>query len=63
MRPASKATSACWPAMRPFMTALKAGSVTVYRRRNTTRVFAIEGGFADVTPAGLTILAEQAVES
>jgi len=46
----------------PFMTALKAGAVTVYEG-SSTRVFNIEGGFADVTPAGLTILAEQAVEA
>jgi F-type H+-transporting ATPase subunit epsilon len=46
----------------PFMTALKAGAVTVYEG-STTRVFNIEGGFADVTPAGLTILAEHAVEA
>jgi F-type H+-transporting ATPase subunit epsilon len=46
----------------PFMTALKAGSVKVYDGANT-RVFNIEGGFADVTPQGLTILAEQAVEA
>jgi len=46
----------------PFMTALKAGSVTVYEG-SSTRVFNIEGGFADVTPQGLTILAEHAVEA
>lgn len=46
----------------PFMTALKAGQVTVYDGQ-TQRVFEIEGGFADVTPAGLTILAEHAVEA
>jgi F-type H+-transporting ATPase subunit epsilon len=46
----------------PFMTALKAGSVTVYDG-SATRVFTIEGGFADVTPGGLIILAEQAVEA
>ena len=46
----------------PFMTALKAGSVTVYDG-SAKRVFEIEGGFADVTPAGLTILAEHAVEA
>ena len=46
----------------PFMTALKAGSVTVFEG-STKRVFQIEGGFADVTPAGLTILAEHAVEA
>ncbi len=46
----------------PFMTALKAGSVTVYEGASK-RVFAIDGGFADITPAGLTILAEKAVET
>ncbi|MGZ3280888.1 MAG: ATP synthase F1 subunit epsilon [Caulobacteraceae bacterium] len=46
----------------PFMTALKAGAVTVYDG-GSKRVFNIEGGFADVTPAGLTILAEHAVEA
>jgi F-type H+-transporting ATPase subunit epsilon len=45
----------------PFMTALKAGAVTV-RDGSGVRVFSIEGGFADVTPAGLIILAEQASE-
>jgi F-type H+-transporting ATPase subunit epsilon len=46
----------------PFMTALKAGAVTVYDG-SAIRVFNIEGGFADVTPQGLTILAEHAVEA
>jgi F-type H+-transporting ATPase subunit epsilon len=46
----------------PFMTALKAGVVTVFEG-SAKRVFQIEGGFADVTPAGLTILAEHAVEA
>ncbi len=45
----------------PFMTALKAGPVTVFDG-SARRTFTIEGGFADVTPAGLTILAEQATE-
>lgn len=46
----------------PFMTALREGKVTVVNG-STTRVFDVQGGFADVTPAGLTILAEQAVEA
>jgi F-type H+-transporting ATPase subunit epsilon len=41
----------------PVMTALRAGIVTV---DNSKRLF-VRGGFADVTPAGLTLLAEQAV--
>lgn len=46
----------------PFMTALKEGAVTV-RAGGSVRVFNIQGGFADVTPEGLTILAESAVEA
>jgi F-type H+-transporting ATPase subunit epsilon len=45
----------------PFMTALKPSRVSVREGANI-RVFQIEGGFADVTSAGLTILAEQATE-
>jgi F-type H+-transporting ATPase subunit epsilon len=45
----------------PFMTALKPSRVNV-RDGSTIRVFQIEGGFADVTPQGFTLLAEQAVE-
>lgn len=45
----------------PFMTALREGVVTVMDG-NSRRQFQVEGGFADVTPAGLTILAERASE-
>lgn len=44
----------------PFMTALAPGVVVVRNGGEQTRVF-VRGGFADVTPAGLTILAEEAV--
>lgn len=43
----------------PFMTALREGQVTVHNNGAETR-YNIEGGFADVTPEGLTILAESA---
>lgn len=43
----------------PFMTTLKEGQVKVFNNGAVT-VFAIHGGFADVTPDGLTILAEKA---
>lgn len=43
----------------PFMTALAPGVVVIRNGGETTRVF-VRGGFADITPAGLTILAEQA---
>lgn len=46
----------------PFMTTLRSGAVAV-RDGATTRVFTIEGGFADVTPESFTILAESAVEA
>lgn len=45
----------------PFMTALREGRVTVVDG-SATRRFDIRGGFADVTPEGLTILAEAANE-
>ena len=46
----------------PFMTALKPGRIRVVSG-GQVRVFDIDGGFADVTPDGLTILAENAVEA
>ena len=45
----------------PFMTALREGPVTVFDG-SSKRVFNVHGGFADVTPTGLTILAEAATE-
>lgn len=49
------------PEHAPFMTALREGVITVFDGA-ARRVFEVHGGFADVTPAGLTILAEQAAE-
>jgi len=46
----------------PFMTALKEGSVRVHND-GSVKVYEVRGGFADVTPDGLTILAEHAVEA
>ena len=43
----------------PFMTALREGFVTVHEGDLLHR-FEVKGGFADVTPQGLTILAEYA---
>jgi F-type H+-transporting ATPase subunit epsilon len=48
------------PKHAPFMTVLKPGVVRIYEESGVTPVF-VRGGFADVTPAGLTILAEEAV--
>jgi len=45
----------------PFMTTLKEGRVKAYDDGDV-RVYEVRGGFADVTPEGLTILAEHAEE-
>lgn len=44
----------------PLMAAIRTGTVTVTDGGTTTEYF-IAGGFADVTPDGLTILAERAM--
>ena len=43
----------------PFMTTLREGRVHVHIDGGM-RIYDVQGGFADVTPLGLTILAEQA---
>jgi len=49
------------PSHAPFMTALREGLVQVFSN-GTKTTYEVQGGFADVTPAGLTILAERATE-
>ena len=44
----------------PFMSVLKPGVVDVTTGAGTERIF-VRGGFVDVSPSGLTILAEQAI--
>ncbi|KKB82513.1 hypothetical protein VW29_16200 [Devosia limi DSM 17137] len=44
----------------PFMTTLRPGFITVTAANASPSVFFVRGGFADVSPEGLTILAEQA---
>lgn len=41
----------------PFMAAIRTGAITVYNDGTETR-YMIQGGFADVMPDGLTVLAE-----
>lgn len=43
----------------PFMAAIRTGAITVFNDGQETR-YMVQGGFADVMPSGLTILAEQA---
>lgn len=45
----------------PFMTTLKPGLVEVRGVAGDVRRIFVRGGFADVTPAGLTILADEAI--
>lgn len=59
--PGSEGQFGVLPRHAPFMTTLKNGVVEVLRGgKDDMRIF-VRGGFADVTPAGLTILAEEAV--
>ena len=44
----------------PFMTTMRAGFVTVTDNAGVSHVYYVRGGFADVSPEGLTILAEEA---
>lgn len=44
----------------PLMTTLKPGFVTVTDNSSVAHVYYVRGGFADVSPEGLTILAEEA---
>ena len=44
----------------PLMTTLKPGFITVTDTANVAHVFYVRGGFADIAPASLTILAEEA---
>ena len=44
----------------PLMSTLKPGFITVTDMSNVAHVYYVRGGFADVAPTGLTILAEEA---
>jgi F-type H+-transporting ATPase subunit epsilon len=48
------------PGHAPLMTALAPGMVRVRAGSEETRIF-VRGGFAEVSPAGLTVLAEEAM--
>lgn len=44
----------------PFMSVIRTGAITVLNDGSAEKTF-IQGGFAEVTPEGLTILAEEAL--
>jgi F-type H+-transporting ATPase subunit epsilon len=45
----------------PLMTALRPGVLTIQSQGRAGEKFFVRGGFAEVTPKGLTILAEEAM--
>lgn len=47
------------PGHAPFMATLRAGALVIKAAGEQSKVF-VRGGFADVTPEGLTVLAEEA---
>lgn len=47
----------------PFMSTLRPGFVAISRGSGEALKVFVSGGFADVTPAGLTLLADNAVEA
>jgi len=57
--PGSEGDLGILPNHSPLMAAIRTGAITVYADGAQTQYF-VQGGFADVTPAGLTVLAEKA---
>ena len=57
--PGSEGDLGILPNHSPLMAAIRTGAITVYVDGIETQYF-VQGGFADVTPAGLTVLAEKA---
>lgn len=49
------------PGHAPVMSAIRSGAISVHDGSDVRRTF-IHGGFAEVTPEGLTVLAEEAID-
>ena len=49
------------PGHAPLMSAIRMGAISVHDGNTVTRTF-IRGGFAEVTPDGLSVLAEEAID-
>lgn len=58
--PGSEGDMGIFPDHSPVMAAIRTGAVTVYDN-GTQTVYFVQGGFVDVTPEGLTVLAERAM--
>ena len=59
--PGSEGDFAVLPKHAPVMSAIRPGAITVTDGGAVRKIFVL-GGFADVTPDGLTILAEEAID-
>lgn len=59
--PGSEGEFGVSPSHAPVMSVVKAGALRVLNDGAERRIF-VNGGFADVTPEGLTVLAEDAVD-
>jgi F-type H+-transporting ATPase subunit epsilon len=57
--PGTEGDMGIMPNHSPLMAAIRTGAITVYSGGTETKYF-VQGGFADATPEGLTVLAEQA---
>lgn len=59
--PGSEGDFGVLPGHAPFMATIRTGTIDVHAENVVTRIF-VHGGFAEVTPQGLTILAEETAE-
>jgi len=59
--PGSEGEFGVSPHHAPVMSTIKPGALKVINEGEERRIF-VNGGFADVTPEGLTVLAEEAVD-
>lgn len=59
--PGSEGEFGVSPNHAPVMSAIKSGALRIMNDGDERRIF-VNGGFADVTPEGLTVLAEDAVD-
>lgn len=58
--PGTEGDFGVFPDHSPLMAAIRTGTITVLENGVETKFF-VQGGFADVMPSGLTVLAEKAV--
>lgn len=59
--PGSEGNFGVLPGHSLLMSTIRPGTIEVYEGRTVTRRFFVAGGFAEVTPEGCTVLADEAV--